>query len=241
MTVVRRVAIVAAICGALILEPSWRGTPRVDAQTHGRSLGLARTGASRSGTGPIRTLHLNMQGLVGGTNQANRDEGINYVSWLMKAGRPVAVSLNEVCPRQVREIASRFGDTYAFTYAPSYSGSHSGSSGCNDRGREPEYGNAIFLRYRFVSRRIHQYSETDSSSTRNIVCLKTAVYLVTYRACSTHLSVPPPLAQRNELRFAMLSSKQSSTASFAMGYLNTSRASLLSIYMDSFKEADRSH
>lgn len=186
---------------------------------------------------------MNMQGLVGGTDQDHRDDAVEYAAWLMASGTPITVSFNEICPRQVEDLAGRFVGTYRAAYLPAYaSWQHSGSAGCNHSGEEPEYGNAIFMRFTPVGpASTHYYTTSDTGSARNIICMKTAVYLTTFTGCSTHLSAPPTPAQKVELRYAMGSAAGGSTASFALGDLNTSRANLLSIYLDSFKEADLSY
>jgi endonuclease/exonuclease/phosphatase family metal-dependent hydrolase len=187
---------------------------------------------------PVRTLQLNMQALLGGADPQSRKSAVDYVGWIMATGEPIAVSLNEVCPEQVADLRERFSGTYHGAYRRSFVGSRSTDEGCNRDGSTAEYGNAIFMRFAVLDVTRHLYTSTDSGSTRNIICMKTAAFLLTYTACSTHLSVPPPSSQRTEMHYTMLAAASSSTSSFNLGDLNTTRGTLLAIYLDSFKEAD---
>jgi hypothetical protein len=195
-----------------------------------------------AGTVNTKSLHINMQGLIS-TNQTNRNHGKNYIIGALQNGGYISASLNEVCLRQVYDIYNALGGGWSFIYLPAYDaepGYHSGDAGCNHPGLRPEYGNAVFVKNfgNSTDNTWHYYSTTDAGAYRNVVCLSNTFILLRYWSCSTHMSYPPTLEQRNEFLFTMAVHRANSNAMHAMGDLNQDRPWFLSFYYYGYKEAD---
>jgi hypothetical protein len=230
---------------ASVVSPAFAGAVEGRGPTLlGSGKGMPSRLVAAQGVVSAKSFQLNVMGLVGGATPSTRFDAENYLVFMMTVDKPIAVSVNEICPSQVHHILDRMGGAYDYVYATSYvepSGStRPGTSGCVDSGR-PRYGNVMFMRYDLNTRITHFYSESDASSTRNVVCMKTSFILLTYFGCSTHLSQSPPLSQRNEFYFLMGYSAGNALGSFSNGDLNTWRSWLLTYYLGGFKEADLSN
>jgi len=155
------------------------------AGAHASSPGRPADGAPAARTGWFSLLQMNLC-LSGLASCLHYPQVLDEAVSLIRARRPSAVTLNEVCQRDVVHIAARTGYRHRFTTVP-YQGRPLPCSSPSGRG---VFGNAVLTRDAVTASVDGRYSAQDPLEERRWLCVTTSRPVT---VCATHLEAPVSL------------------------------------------------